>query len=340
MSTFPKPTSLIIDMRCLQDPNYAERGIGNHARCILASAPAPFTAIIDPQLPPLPKTLATRAAQTFPHAYIPDIPPGATFLNPSPMGPDQNFIAPLLRNPSLIKTACVYDFIPFDDRKNYLNHPINRLEYFAAMAWLKRYHFFLPISDDTDARLRALYGNVRSCVTGVALPPWTRDLIPETPRHILMVGGDDARKNPEILACAHANSAILQRLPLVISGNCSPATQNRLHAITHVELPGRIPDAGLRSLYAQALCVVTPSRAEGFSLPVIEAMAAATPRHRLRHPSPPRPRAGPRITLRPRRYHRTHQHPREHRHPPHPPRSRHRRAIAYLATLHGRSRRQ
>jgi hypothetical protein len=82
-------TSLIIDMRCLQDPNYAERGIGNHARCIIASAPAPFSAIIDPQLPPLPKSLAALAAQTVPHAYIPDIPPGAIFLNPSPMSPDQ-----------------------------------------------------------------------------------------------------------------------------------------------------------------------------------------------------------------------------------------------------------
>jgi glycosyltransferase involved in cell wall biosynthesis len=259
-------TSLIIDMRCLQDPNYAERGIGNHARCIIASAPAPFTAIIDPHLPPLPKSLAALAAQTVPHAYIPDIPPGAIFLNPSPMSPDQNFITPILINPGITKAACVYDFIPFDDRKNYLAHPISRLEYFAAMALLKRYHFFHPISEDTDTRLRALYGDIRSRVTGVALPPWIQELIPETPHHILMVGGDDARKNPEILARAHAGSDILHRLPLVIGGHYSPATQNRLKTITNVELPGRLPNAGMRTLYAQALCVVTPSRAEGFSI--------------------------------------------------------------------------
>jgi len=270
-------TPLIIDLRCLQDPNYAERGIGNHARCIIASAPAPFTAIIDPHLPALSKSVAALAAHTVPHAYIPDIPPGATFLNPSPMSPDQNFIAPILRNPGITKIACVYDFIPFDDQKNYLAHSISRLEYFAAMALLRRYQLFLTISEDTDTRLRGLYGDVHSRVTGVALPPWIRNLTPEAPRHILMVGGDDARKNPEILLSAHATSESLRSIPLVIAGSCAPAMQNRLKTITQVELPGRLPDADMRRLYAQALCVVIPSRAEGFSLPVIEAMAAGTP---------------------------------------------------------------
>jgi glycosyltransferase involved in cell wall biosynthesis len=268
-------TPLLIDLRCLQDPNYAERGIGNHARSIIASAPSPFTAIIDPHLPALSKSVAALAAHTVPHAYIPDIPPGATFLNPSPMSPDQNFIAPILRNPGITKIACVYDFIPFDDQKTYLAHSISRLEYFAAMALLRRYQLFLTISEDTDTRLRALYGDVHSHVTGVALPPWIRNLTPEAPRHILMVGGDDARKNPEILLRAHAASESLRSIPLVIAGSCATAIQNQ--TITDVELPGRLPDAGMRRLYAQALCVVIPSRAEGFSLPVIEAMAAGTP---------------------------------------------------------------
>ena len=54
------------------------------------------------------------------------------------MSPDQNFIAPILRNPGITKIACVYDFIPFDDQKTYLAHSISRLEYFAAMALLRR----------------------------------------------------------------------------------------------------------------------------------------------------------------------------------------------------------
>ena len=73
-------TPLLIDLRCLQDPNYAERGIGNHARSIIASAPSPFTAIIDPHLPALSKSVAALAAHTVPHAYIPDIPRARPFL--------------------------------------------------------------------------------------------------------------------------------------------------------------------------------------------------------------------------------------------------------------------
>ena len=273
-STLPK---LIIDMRCLQDRNYAERGIGNHARCIVAQAPAPFIGLVDPGLPPLPEPLATRATILSPHAYLPGLAPGSIFLNPSPMSPDQNFLARLLQNPKITKAACIHDFIPFDAPQTYLTHPINRLDYFAAMAWLRRYDLFLPNSEPTATRLHALYGNVPATVTGVALPAWAENSQPKPPCHILMVGGDDARKNPEILARAHAASAILRRIPLVISGTHTPATAARLRAITELQLPGRLPDSEMRALYAEAICVVIPSRAEGFSIPVIEAAAARTP---------------------------------------------------------------
>jgi glycosyltransferase involved in cell wall biosynthesis len=42
-------------------------------------------------------------------------------------------------------------------------------------------------------------------------------------------------------------------------------------------LPGKLSAETLASLYAAAWCVVTPSSAEGFSMPVIEAAAAGTP---------------------------------------------------------------
>ncbi|MDD2794474.1 glycosyltransferase [Acidocella sp.] len=271
------PPRLIIDMRCLQDRNYSERGIGNHARNLIAHAPEPFIGLYDPALPPLPADMAAQAAALSPHAYLPGLSPGAVLLNPSPMSPDQHFLARLLHAPGITKAVCVHDFIPYDDQENYLTHPLNRLDYFAAMAWLERYDVFFPNSEATAERLRGLYGPVRAQITGVALPPWAEGITPLPPRHILMVGGDDARKNPEVLARAHAASAILRRIPLVISGSCRAETAARLRAITRVELPGRVSEAQMRALYARALCVVTPSRAEGFSLPVIEAAAAGVP---------------------------------------------------------------
>lgn len=92
-----------------------------------------------------------------------------------------------------------------------------------------------------------------------------------------MIGGNDPRKNPELLAAAHAASPVLRRLKLVITGHVAPERAARLRAMTALELPGRVSDEALRDLYAQAHAVVTPSRAEGFSLPVVEACAAGVP---------------------------------------------------------------
>jgi glycosyltransferase involved in cell wall biosynthesis len=44
-----------------------------------------------------------------------------------------------------------------------------------------------------------------------------------------------------------------------------------------LKLPGYVPRATLRALYASALCLVLPSHGEGFGLPVVEAMARGAP---------------------------------------------------------------
>lgn len=264
-------------MRCLQDRNFAERGIGNHARCVISRAPAPFIGLIDPNLPPLPPHLAELAASLSPHAYIPKLQPGTVLLNPSPMGPNQGFLSQLLCRRDIVKAALIYDFIPFDHQKTYLTQPAVRLDYFSAMAWLRHYNRFFAISEDTDQRLKQLYGAVTSKVTGVALPHWMHRIVPQEPRHILMMGGDEPRKNTEVLLRACAGSETLRHWPVVVTGAYAAATQERLRAIFPVTFPGRISELEIRALYARALCVVTPSRAEGFSLPVIEAMAASTP---------------------------------------------------------------
>ncbi|WP_298216120.1 glycosyltransferase [Acidocella sp.] len=266
--------TMVIDLRCLQDTQYAERGIGNHARALLRHAPPGWVGLYDPRLPPLPEAVARQAARLSPHAYV----PGARrFLNPSPFSPDQNFCARLLTDTGVRKAACVYDFIPFDEPERYLGDPVARLDYLAALAWLRRYDVFLPISQPTLARLRELFGAVEAAVTGVGLPPFLEALPPAAPRHILMVGGDDPRKNPETLLRAHASSPALREIPLVITGAYGPQAAARLRALSPVTLPGRVSDAEMAALYAGALAVVTPSRAEGFSLPVMEACKAGAP---------------------------------------------------------------
>ncbi|WP_298284247.1 glycosyltransferase [Acidocella sp.] len=262
--------SLVIDLRCLQDPNYRLRGIGAQARALARHAPEPFTGLIDPALPPLSPEDAGLAATLSPHAYV----PGATcFLNPSPMGPNQTFLARLLTTPRLTKAACVHDFIPLDNQQTYLPDATTRLDYFTALVWLRRYDLFLPNAAPTEARLQTLFGPVPSRVTGIALPPWVHGITRAAPKHFLMLGGDDPRKNPEPLIRAWAAHPRLRAHPLIITGTL--ASPQALHLPYPLLLPGHVPD--LAPLFAQAIALITPSRAEGFSMPVAEAIAARIP---------------------------------------------------------------
>jgi glycosyltransferase involved in cell wall biosynthesis len=270
--------NLIIDMRCLQDRHHDERAISHHASCVVSRAPFPFIGLVDPNLPPLPTHFADLAQSLSPHAYIPDLAPGTVLLNPAPMArPDQSFLARLLGDPGVTKAALVHDFIPFDQQETYLREPAARLKYFSAMAWLRHYDRFFPVSETTEQRLHALYGAVESRVTGVALPYWMHRITPQPPQHILMVGSEEPRKNPELLLRACAGSAVLREVPVVIVGAYSAATQARLRELFPAVFPGWVSEIDLRAWYAAAICVVAPSQVAGFSLPVIEATAAQAP---------------------------------------------------------------
>ena len=167
---------LIIDMRCLQDRHQARRCIGLHASCVIGRAPWPFIGLIDPDLPALPPHIADLAKSLSPHADIPDLAPGAVLLNPASLGPpDQAYLAPLLRRPGLIKAALVRDFLPFDHQESELTSPVERLKYFTAMALLRHYDLFFPISEASDQRLKSLYGAVEfagdRCLPALLDPP-------------------------------------------------------------------------------------------------------------------------------------------------------------------------
>ncbi len=280
---------IIIDLRCLQDPDYATRGIGQHARGIIAHRP-PATTLIglaDPRLPPLPMEIIESLDATRPNGYFDDPPAGTVFLNPSPMTADPLFVARLLQDERIAKAAIIHDFIPLDLREVYLRQKAVRMRYVTALSWLAHYDSFLPVSAPSERRLHELLGVRPSFVTGVALDPFfhAADRVP--PRHILVVAGDDPRKNPELVIKAHAGSAALQsaRIPLHVTGGYDERAKARFRALALLsggddallQMPGHVEQAMLRQLYREAFCVVTASGAEGFSLPVIEAMAFGIP---------------------------------------------------------------
>lgn len=284
----------LIDVRCLQDPAYATRGIGRHAGALLAHARAALPGvrligIADRRLPPLEAAPRAHLDELRHSAYTGALHAPAVHVQLSPMTHDPLFTARLLLHPAIPAACALYDFIPLDEPARYLPNPAARVEYALALRWLARFQLFCPISQHAADRLRALLDVPpgRIAVTGAPLDPAFEAIARRPPAHILVVGGADERKNPEAAIRAHAASARLQRaeVPLIVTGAYGPEWLDRQRRTARagggdpdlVQAAGHVDEAALHALYAGAYCVVAPSRAEGFSLPVLEAMGAGVP---------------------------------------------------------------
>jgi glycosyltransferase involved in cell wall biosynthesis len=100
--------------------------------------------------------------------------------------------------------------------------------------------------------------------------------------YVFYLGQWKAYKNLPILLEAFARVRHTHpTTQLVIAGDDPrhPEVRQRAAALPEgsVVLPGRLPESAVPDLYRGAAMVVLPSRAEGFGLPVIEAMACGVP---------------------------------------------------------------
>jgi glycosyltransferase involved in cell wall biosynthesis len=139
---------------------------------------------------------------------------------------------------------------------------------------VRRARVVFAVSERTRRDLIDLYRTPpdKIVVTPNAVDPaFTPDGEPDG--YLLFVGAVQRRKNP----LAAANAAKDVGLPLVVVGPEKEPELARELERRGADLRGYVEKSELVGLYRRALCVLLPSRFEGFGLPVLEAMACGTP---------------------------------------------------------------
>ncbi len=197
------------------------------------------------------------------------------------------YVAPLrLPCPSVVT---IHDAIP-SRYPTYLPSPSARIAYrlFMRLSMLCS-TLVIADSDASRAELSLLYPRSTSKIRVVPLAAddfattacATRNFAAELGQYILYVGINKPHKNLERLIQAFAATALAHKL--VISGQDDPRfpqARNITEALglgERVVFLGPVSEGDLSSLYRGAELFVFPSLAEGFGLPVLEAMASGLP---------------------------------------------------------------
>ncbi|WP_202355249.1 glycosyltransferase [Mesorhizobium sp. 113-3-3] len=293
---------IVFDLRCLQDPSYRDRGVGKLSANLVRAVGllrgrigVSTLGLVDPALPPLEDRFRHLVDRVRSNAYL-DVKGSSTvFFELSPMTHDPFFLGRIVNDPDILKLAIVYDFIPLMKPERYLPTASNRLDYHTQLIWLSRYDHFFPISQHTSDELRRLLGvnPLRITKTGAPIDSaferagTSRRQEAFFGRYVLACGGAEPRKNVECPILAHAGSSVMQEagIRLVVTGNYPPVWQAILRDLHTgnggrpelLVFPGFVDEDELVSIYRGALCTVVATHMEGFSIPVVEAMAAGSP---------------------------------------------------------------
>lgn len=298
-----QPDTVYVDARALQDPDYRFRGVGQHSASLLRalkhfnwSAKRPrIVAVIDPGMEPI-TPIHGLLFDDIVNLSRPERDSGVCwFISLSPMTHDPVKVSGFLLSAAVFKICLFYDLIQLEFPERYLAVPALRADFLVNLAWLRRYDIFASISEFSGDALvkRMAIDPAKVFVSNVAVRPELLPRLGDEPvpfsarKQIIVSGGGDPRKNPECALIAHAKSAILKKLGVTIAVFGSYPEGMRDEFRTQYRDAGgnaqdlvfysHLSDEDLRQAYRHSLVTIVPSRAEGFSIPIVESSAAETP---------------------------------------------------------------
>ncbi|MHB8456464.1 MAG: glycosyltransferase family 4 protein [Acidimicrobiales bacterium] len=301
---------ILCDLRAIQSPDHRGRGIGRWAyECAAALErvrPDLVSAyLLDPDWPPpgradelvstgklayLGTSQATRALEEARVYHC---------LSPFELALPISAVRPsFVDERGIAYSTVAYDLIPLRHPEEYLVHPAQRRRYVARLELLRNADAVLAISTMAATDLRELLGmeEGRCHVIGTGV---SRHFVPPTRRSealhsvrasiealggpfVLYPGGNDGRKNIDGLIAAFGRLPVRLRdhYNLVVVGDIPPLTANHyrhLAGLAGIEkrlvLTGYVSDDQLIELYQAADLFIFPSLAEGYGLPIAEALA-------------------------------------------------------------------
>jgi glycosyltransferase involved in cell wall biosynthesis len=307
-----RPGPVVLDLQAVQSADHRGRGVARYAyelavQLVRSRPDLVGRVLLNPALPPPGEIEPLVVSGLLAHAGSPDaLPDGARiFHSLSPFElhtPIEQVWPRVVSQRGLLLAATVYDLIPELLADHYLREPGQRRRYRSRLQLLRCADHLLAISAsagaDVSARLELPAGSVSVVGTGTSphfAPPASRAAAlararAEVPgleaEFVVYPGGTDFRKNVEGLIRGYAllPPATRGRYQLVVA--CQMGAQPLAHYSyvcrllgieERVLLTGFVSDDALLHLYQSASLFVFPSLAEGYGLPVAEAVACGAP---------------------------------------------------------------
>lgn len=235
--------------------------------------PARVEGVAGPRMLPLPPRVLVAVWQ----AGVPLWPGGDAVHAPTPLAPPRSGQGRTL-------SVTVHDTVPWTHPHTLTRRGVRWHRTMITRAVRRADAVVVPTSAVARELATCVPGGGTVHVVGHGLTEAPEPVPMELPdRYVLAIGTLEPRKGIDVLVRA---MALLGRadVPLLLAGQrgwggLDPLRLAREHGVPEggVRLLGRLPDAELATVLRRASVLAVPSLAEGFGLPILEAMAAGVP---------------------------------------------------------------